>query len=901
MGSKPGVRAPRVAVWLLSRLVPETHREGVVGDVVERHAELVRARGRLRARLWVWGEVVRARPLAMRRAAGAGSAGPGDTEARRSAMATRWLDAGGRDVRQAVRALWRAPGFALAAVVTLGLGTGAATAVFSLVWAVVLSPLPYTEPERLVMLWETDREQNLTHDRVSPVNFMDYRSLDRVFEDAAAWWIPELNLADEAGDPIRVNAVEASENLFDVLGVQPVVGRGFPRDSTLHGPDLEAVISHRLWRTRFGSDASVLGRAVQLNGFAYTLVGVLPPGFHYPGDTDVWQRLRWDLTQHDRAAHFMESVARLRPGVTVEAANRELASLTTRIAADFPRTSRNLGAYATPLGTELAGVFQPALLALLGASGLLLLIACINVANLMLARSTVRTTEVAVRAALGASRGRIAGLLLTESLMLSVAGTVIGVITAVVGVRAFLAWTPVDIPRADAVSVNLMVLGFAAGTSLITTLAFGLAPALMLSRTRLQHVLREGGKSSAGVRRGRSRNVLVAAEVALAVVLLAGAGLLIRSVAALLRIETGVDATRVVTADVSLPDVEYSDWPDVERLYTSLLESIRLQPGVTAAGASNFLPLEAGWRVPYLPEGAAPPARGEAPMAQWHTVDEGWFDAVGAEIVRGRALEARDDATRPGVVVINETLARRAWPDQDPIGRRLVLNGRNIGPLGARLTADPLHEVVGVVRDVQNTDLGDATEAAVYFSQRQFPFRRMHILLRGPANTASLMGVAAAELKRLDPTVPMANVQPLERVMASPADPQRLVLLILFVFASLALTLAAVGIYGTLSYTVSQRRREIGIRMALGARPGEVVGMILGQGLLLGAVGGVIGVTAAAFGGRALSALLFHVSPADPMTLLGVLAIALGVTALACVVPGQRAAGTQPMSTLRNE
>jgi predicted permease len=816
----------------------------------------------------------------------------------------RWWEQVGRDARLGVRTLARAPGFAAAAVLTLGLGTGAATAVFSLVHGVVLEPLPFAEPERLVKVWSTNPERGLARERLSPVNFMDYRETS-AFEDAAAWWVPQYNLSDATGEPMRVSSIEVSENFFAVLGVQPFMGRGFPRDTTLYGSftpgDFEVVISHRLWRNRFGSDPDVLNRTVNLNGSPNVVVGVMPPGFHYPDETDVWERLKWDLRQHSRGAHFMEAVGRLGAGVSVTQANGILGALSERLASEYAASNTGWSVYVTPLDVEVTGVFRPALLALLGAAVLLLVIACINVANLLLARSTSRAPEVAVRSALGASRGRLVSQLLVESVMLALAGAVVGCATAVVGVRAFLAWTPVRIPRADEVGLNLTVLGFALAVSMLTAVGFGLAPALLLSRTRLRDALREGSRgadANAGGR--RTRNVLVAAEVALAVVLLSGAGLLIRSVVALLRVDAGVDAVRVATADIELPSAQYSSYNEVATFYATLIESVGAHPQVMAAGASNFLPLESGWRLAIGYAGAST-SPDDRPMAQYHTVDEGWFETLGIALVGGRTFDVRDDSTRPGVVVVNEAAVRRFWPGQDVVGRTIRHAETAIGPLGARLVNSSDWEIIGVVGDVRNASLASEPEPAIYLTQRQFPFRNMHVYVRGAGDAGSLLAIVRDELRRLDPTVPLAHAQPLEDVLAAPADPPRLVMFVLLVFAALATALAAIGIYGILSYVVTDRRREIGIRMALGARPHEVMVMVLRQGLLLGLTGAVIGVLTAALAGRVLSGLLFGVSPTDPATLAIVFTAALVVAVVACVIPGQRAATTHPMRALRSD
>ena len=431
------------------------------------------------------------------------------------------------DVRFAVRSLLRSPSFTITAVLALGLGIGSTAGVFSLLEAVVLRPLPFfREPSRLVAIWDTNREKGLAHEPISPVTFHDYRGLTTVFDDAAAWWRPQLNLADQTGDPIRVSAVEASENLFKVLGVQPALGRAFTIHPDLFGPEQEAVISHRLWQTRFGGDASVIGRVIRLNGFSYTVVGIMPPGFGFPGETDLWQQLQWNLHNHSRGAHFMESVARLKPGVTVERANRELAALSVELGREFRATNAGWTPKAIELDRETAGVFRPGLFALFGASALLLLIACINVANLLLARASSRRREVALRSAIGASRRDLVRLFLTESVVLAVAGAMVGLVVAVLSVKALVIGSPVRIPRADDIGIDAPVLVFATVVAAITALTFGLFPALVMSRAELQDALKDGTRGS-GAQGRAMRSALVVVEVALAVMLLAGAGLLV--------------------------------------------------------------------------------------------------------------------------------------------------------------------------------------------------------------------------------------------------------------------------------------------------------------------------------------------------------------------------------------
>jgi predicted permease len=802
------------------------------------------------------------------------------------------------DIRFAVRSLIRSPTFALTAILALGLGIGATAGVFSLLQGVVLRPLPYKQPARLVTIWDTNREKALDHEPISPVTFHDYRRLGAVFEDAAAWWRPQLNLADETGDPIRVAAVETSENLFTVLGVQPAVGRGFTVHPDLFGPEHEAIISHRLWQTRFGGDPALVGRAIRLNGFTYTVVGIMPPGFGFPGETDLWQQLQWNLHNHSRGAHFMESVARLKPGVTPERANRELAGLGLRLGTEFRATNEGWTPKVIELDRETAGVFRPGLFALFGASALLLFIACINVANLLLARASARRREVALRAAIGASRGRLVRLFLTESVVLAVAGALVGVVVAVASVKALLVASPVRIPRADAIGIDLPVLLFASAVAAITALAFGLVPALIMSRAELQDALKDGSKGS--VAQGRTmRSSLVVAEVALAVVLLAGAGLLVRSVSRLLRVNTGVDPAFVITADMQLPDAAYSEWERVDQFYASLTRGLSQRPEIVAAGTTTFLPLVPGWRLTYTVVGAAPVPAGDEPTAQVHSADAGYFAAVRAPVVRGRTFDAHDAAASAPVVIVNETFAKRVWPNEDPIGRRIRTTIRQIGPLARRLVPGDEHEVIGVVRDIRNTSLRDTPEPAMYFATGQFPARKMALVVRGRGDPAQLTAIVREEVRRLDPTLPLGDVRPMSRVLAAVVDPPRFVMMLMTAFAVLALTLAAVGIYGMLSYTVSHRRREFGIRLALGARPSGVVGLIVREGLTLVVVGCAVGVAGTYLAGRSLSGFLFEVKPWDPSTIAGVLGVVIGVATLACLIPGRRASAEDPAGALR--
>lgn len=892
---------PRVAEWLVEAAVARSnYGDALIGDLREGFARALAASPST-ARRWYWRRAlsitIRYFPSRLRAPRAATTAGTGDP-----GMTTLM-----NDLRFALRTLRRAPSFTIAAILALGLGTGSAAGVYSLLRGVVLRPLPYRSPEQLVMVWETNHAKALEHEPISPVNFGDYRALTNVFSDAAAWWRPQINLTDDAGQPARVNAIETTENLFTVLGVHPEIGRDFVVHPKLYGREREAIISHRLWQSRFAGDRNVINKVVHLNGFNYTVVGVMPAGFSYPGETELWQQLGWDLSQHTRFAHFMESVARVKPGVTVDRVQRELATLTTRLGVENKASNGSWGARVVTLDREVVGLFRPALFALLGASGLLLLIACINVANLLLARAVARRREVALRAAIGASRPRLIRLFLTESLVLAVIGAGLGLVIAVASVKGLLAWTPIRIPRAEGVGVDFSVLVFATIIAAVTAIAFGLVPAVFMSRAELQDALKDGAKG-AGTRGRKLRSGLVVAEVALAVILLSGAGLLIRSVDKLLNVDAGLDPTSSITIDLQLPDAAYRNWVRVDQFYTTLAQALRPNPEIVGVGGANFLPLETGWRIGYQVTDH-PVADAEAPQAQFHIADEGYFSTLRVPLVGGRVFTTQDNAESVPVVLINETMARQMWPNQSAIGKHISTTIRGIGPLSRRLVGcDSLtkcvgndYEVIGVAKDIKNNSLRSAAEPAVYFSEHQFPSIKMHLVVRGRGDPARLASLVRQEVQHIDPAVALGAVKPMDRVLAESVDPPRFVMLLMIVFAGLALTLAAVGIYGILTFAVSHRRREIGIRLALGAQPSAMLRMIVREGVGLALIGCAIGVVGAFVAGRSLSGFLYSIEPWDPTTLGGVLVVVILVATAACLVPGRRAATEDPASALRVE
>jgi putative ABC transport system permease protein len=802
-----------------------------------------------------------------------------------------------QDLRFGLRQLRRTPAFTLAAVLALALGIGATTAIFTVLDRVVLRPLPYPDPDRLAMIWEVNDAKGLAHERISPVNFGDYRALTQVFEDAAAWWYPQLTLTEADREPMRVSAIETTPNFFRVLGVQPALGAGFPAEPG-YSRDAIAVISHRLWRERFGGDPAIVGKAIALNGPLFTVVGVMPPGFTYPNDTDVWHRITWDVAQHSRGAHFMESIVRLKAGTTIDAANAELRALTRRLGAENPSTNGDYSARAVPLAIEIVGFFRPALFALFGAAAFLLVITCTNVASLLLARATVREREVAVRAAIGASRSRLMRQFLTESVLLAAVGTALGVTVAAIAVRVLVAATPVPLPRIDGIGVDARVLLFAGVLALMTSLAFGVVPALLMARGDIQRPLKESGRGGSGGARARARSVLVVAEIGLAVMLLVGAALLGRSFQRLLQQDPGFRQSRAVTARVELP-YSYSDWKKIIDFYDRLLVALRSEPGMSAVGATNFLPLEVAWRGPFFVQGRPRPRQGDEPQAQHQTIDDDYFRAIGVPLVKGRTFDSRDSAEAPGVVIVNEALARRQWPNEDPIGQSLTSPITVVGPMGRALVANHSYQVIGVVANLKNATLVRETEPAIYFSFRQFPFRGLNIVAQGQADAASLVAAVRTQLQRLDPNLPLSSARTLERIVGEATDRPRALMLLMGVFAALALVLSALGIYSVLSYSVNQRRQELSVRLALGAQPRDVVWLVVKQGLWLAAIGGVVGAGGALAIGRALASLLYGVSPGDTAAFSAAIAVAIVTAVAACLLPARRAAALDPLAGLR--
>jgi putative ABC transport system permease protein len=796
-----------------------------------------------------------------------------------------------QDVRYAVRRLLKSPGFALVAVGALTLGIGANTAIFSVVNSVLLRPLPYPEPEQLVQVWESRPRMNMPRSEVAPHEFLAWAERSQSFRQLAANDLTEYNLTGR-GEPERVTGALVTAGYFPLFGVSPAQGRTFLAEEDQPGKDNVVVLGHELWRSRFNSDPSVVGQSVSLDGVPCTVVGVMPRGFRLPDGAGLARPIAFTVEDRAKAgSHFLNVYGRLKEGVALAQAGGEMATVAGRVEQDFGDVNAGHRVVLVPLHEQVVGGARTALLVLLGAVGLVLLIACANVANLLLARAAGRRREVAVRAALGASRWRIVRQLLAESVLLSALGGAAGLLLAVWGVDLLVSLDPTGVQRAGEVTLDWRVLGFTFGLSLLTGLLFGLAPALQASKADFNESLKEGGRSAQGLGRSRLRGALVVSEVALTLVLLVGAGLLVKSFRQLLAVDSGLDPHGVLTLDVSLPQAKYAERQQITSFYERLIEQAAALPGVEAAGAVSVLPLAGNDNSNFVQiEGRPPQPAGQALRAGRRNVSADYFRALGIPVKRGRAFNASDAKDAPPVVVINESLARSFFAGEDAVGKRIRTGEKS-----------PWVEVVGVVGDVRHRGLDVETRPEMFFPHLQTPSRQMTLVVRAAGDPAALAGPLRVRVRELDRDQPVGNVKTMETWVAESVASRRFSVLLLGVFACVAAGLAALGLYGVVSYSVAQRTHEIGLRVALGARPRDVLRLVIRQGMTLTLLGTAVGLLAALALTRVMSGLLFGVGATDLATFVAVPLMLLTVALLACYLPARRATKVDPMVALRHE
>ena len=800
------------------------------------------------------------------------------------------------DIRYALRNLLKRPAFTLVAAITLALGIGANTAIFSSVYALLLKPLPFPELERVVTVWATYPSKGVVRNEVAMANYLDWRAQNQSFEQVGlyTWWTANLT---GVGSPERIQGMVVTANFFDALGVKPIMGRTFTEEENQPGKGAVVILTHNTWQRRFGGDPNILGKTITLDSAASTVIGVMPEKFSYPANAEIYSPIA--ITPRMAANRQFNSyyvVGRLKPGASVQSAQADIDNITARLEQQYPETNTGSRATVFPIVADTVRKYETGLWIGMAAVGFVLLIACANVANLMLARASGRQKEIALRAALGASRWRIVRQLLIESSIVALFGGALGILVAVWGIDALQAANPGDAakfaPGWHELGINFTVLIFTIALSLFSGVLFGLAPALQVSKPNLNDALKEGSRQSSG-QSHRLRSSLVVVEVALSLVLLVGAGLFFRSFVTLFSTDPGFNPENVLTMSLILPTSKYTDEPKRAAFFADLIQRVKATAGVESAAAVNFLPLGgSNASDAYLVEGEAKPAPGNENLGGYRVCTPDYFSTMQIPVLKGRAFTEQDKAGAPPVIIVNETLARKHWPGQDAVGKRMRFD--------AALDKAPWMEVVGVINDVKH-ELTLEVKPEFYLPYEQDIWRSMVVVARTSVDPASVAGAIRQNVWAIDKDQPVFDVRSMQEVRSLSVGLQQFNSWMIGIFAAVALLLASIGIYGVMSFAVTQRTREIGIRMALGARKTDVLRLVVANGMKLAFLGLAIGLVASWFLTRFISSLLFGVEPTDPLTFSAVSLCLLAAAFLACYLPARRATKVDPLEALRYE
>jgi putative ABC transport system permease protein len=798
-----------------------------------------------------------------------------------------------RDVRYAGRMLMRNPGFTLVALLTFAVGIGVNTAVFSVFNGVLLRPLPYPDADRITMMWVDNRPQGIKEDIGSYPNYVDWRAQSASFDHVAAFTPAAFTLTG-GDEPERIPGARTTANFHDVMGLKPVLGRLYTEAHEAVGNDGVVLLSYGLWQRRFGGAPDVLGKTMVLSGVPHEIIGVMPPELRLPSDAQLWKPLAPTEGQRTaRGAFWLPVIGKLKPGVSLEQAQTEMTGIATRIEAEYP-VMAGFGAHLVPLHRQIVGDVERSLLVLMAAVGCVLLIACANLGNLMLGRTAARRKELAIRTALGAARGRLVRQIVTETLVLAIAGSILGLLFAFWATEFFLQVGGDAIPRPEAIAIDSRVVLFTLALAVVSAMLAGLIPALQASRTAVREHLQEGGREGGSGGSRRTRSLLIAAEMALAFMLLAGAGVLVRTLWSMERVDRGFDPGNIAVMTLSLPPAQFAQAADVRGFYARLLERVRTLPGVEAAATTTGVlqPLVTSSGI-FSIEGKPDPPQGQQVEYPVESVSPGYFETLRIPLAAGRTFTEQDHADAPLSIIVNETLAQMAWPGQDPIGRR-IKGGR-------AASQSPWLTVVGVIKDVRRADVTRAIRPEIYFSSLQNTPRTQMMLVRTAGDPVAILPTIRREVQALNPHLPLFATGTLDGELSETLSQPRFRAVLLAAFAIIAMLLASIGIYGVTAHAVSQRTQEVGVRMALGAQPRDVLLLILRQHLRPAVIGIVIGLAGAFALARFLQSMVYGVGATDPLTFGGMSVALLLVAAAACLVPARRATRVDALVALRNQ